>query len=993
MIGLIIAALRARPAQALTVALLAAFVTASAVAVPVYLAAADRTVISNEWNASTLGERSIGVATSVDLSNERDRTFESTVPAQVAGDGFTAVFSAETDLAFPGKDIYPRLVFRENVCAHLVLVAGRCPVGSGEIMVGQATARVLGVSVGQAVPMQNAAPLPSDGGGQASGFGPNPAEPPMTVSVVGVFRVPQPDEDYWASQDYFATGTPFRHTAEPVFTTRGTLEALGHPKEPQFVDAVLDRSAVRAGTLAAVRAAVAARQAKRADATTTTSRIPALLDRIDRDRAALRQVVPLAAIPLLGFGWFLLYFAVAYAAADRRGEIGVVKMRGTGRVRRWVLALGDNALAVLAGSAIAVVAGFVVDGAIWWYAPVALAGGLLAVVLAGRGAFTGPVVELLRQVPSRASRWRAATAEGVLVALAVAAIVQLRSATGPLTGIMLLAPGLVVLAVALLAARLVVPIAAGTGHRAVRRGWLAPGLGALQLARRPGGARLLTIVVVALAELVFATGAADVAAQARSTRVSVALGAPQVLTVGATPVARLLAAVRKVDPQGRYAMAVATVPGASENDPPILAVDAPRLPHVVDWGSGYGPLSAAQVAARLHPASSAPVLINGQEAQLDLTATGVDPAANLHLFAEVITVDDTFEQLADFGQLRSGRQRYEATMTRCLYSCRLIGLRVTSSGEAGAGTASLVLHGLTVGTNATPVDAGFGRSGRWRTPQATGDAPSISLAAGTAGLTLTLQGPVTIDNGRIAPVDTPYPLPAVSTAALPRPALGRLGDTSLAVARAGAAGVLPGLGRSGILVDLEYADRMAASTADASGGAVWLSSDAPADIRDRLAAAGLSVLDSQSAAHDARYLSRQGPGEGLRYHLIAAVLALLLAIGGLALVAAVDRRRGAELWALRAQGLPARTIARATLITYTTLVFASVLVAPVAAAAAWWATGARVPIFADGQSVVPPPAWPNPAAVLPPWLVGGAVLVVAGVVIALRISLRRRGRS
>jgi hypothetical protein len=379
------------------------------------------------------------------------------------------------------------------------------------------------------------------------------------------------------------------------------------------------------------------------------------------------------------------------------------------------------------------------------------------------------------------------------------------------------------------------------------------------------------------------------------------------------------------------------------------------------------------------------VLVKAQEIVLDITVQQVDPAAKVHLFANVITQDDTFSQLADLGQLQAGRHRYSAEVARCLYGCRLTGFQLASAG-GGSVELSMVLHGLAVGGPNTPVDAGFTTAGRWHTPPGRGDDPGADLKAGPDGLAMRLTGSATVEGGRIVPVDTPYPLPVVSTAALPRGNLGGASGDLLAVTRVGGAGVLPHLGTSGVLVDMEYADRVAASTDDADGAAVWLSADAPTGIDQQLTAAGLTITGSQTSAVQQRYLSRQGPGAGLRYHLISALVGILLAIGGLALVAAVDRRRGSELWALRTQGLPGRTIARANRLTYTVLVIAAVLLAPFAAAAAWWATGAQVPIFADGQTVAPPPAWPAVVPVLWPWLLAGAVLMVAGALLRGRKS-------
>jgi hypothetical protein len=989
-IGLVLGTLRSRPAQALTVALLAAFVTASAVAVPAFLAAGDRLVIEDEWPSAT-AERTIRASAVLDLGDRRDRGFESTVPAQLDRAGITAVFAAETDvnLSRRGVVINPRLVFREDSCAHLVILAGRCPVAGGEVMVGAATARRLGLAAGDPVSLRQAIPIPPPPA-QFEGLGPNPAEPPMTAAVVGVFRVRDPGEQYWADQGYFWSDPP-RDVAEPIFTDRGTLEALGHSRERQSVDGLLDRAALRADRLAALRAAVAAakRNSEAAGANTATS-IPAMLDRIDRDRAMLRQVVPLAAVPLLFLGWFLLYFAVAYTAGERRAEIGLVRLRGTGWLRRWVLALGGSAVAVLAGTAGTAVVTAALGPTPWRYLLAALAGGLLAVVLAGRPAFAGPAADLLRQVPPRSARWRAATAEGVVLALAAAAVVQMRGSAGRLTGVMLFAPGLVMLAVALLAARLVVPVAGALGARAVRRGRLATGLGALELARRPAAARLTTVLVVALAELLFAATAADVAAQARTARVSIALGAPRVLHVAPVPAGRLLDAVHRADPQGRYAMAVSSIPRSSPVDPPVLAVDSARLAQVATWQPDFAGVSVAQIADRLHPAAPPPVTLRGLEVGLDMSAGRLDPAAQLHIFIGVVTPDGSLGQLVDLGRVRSGRHRYAAEVTGCDAGCRVTGLQLASPGYGTE--VSLVLHGLTAGAAQSPVDAGFDRAGRWRTTAARGDDPAPRLAPGAGGLAVEIPDPSMIANGRLVPVDTPYPLPVVSISALPRASLGLTSSDQIPAVRVGTAHVLPGLGGEGVLVDLEYLDRIAAGTQDAPGAAVWLAAGAPADITHRLEAAGLTVTGAESITGQVRYLSGQGPGVGLRFHLIAGLLGLLLAVCGLALVVTVDRRRGPHLWVLRSQGVAARTINRAGLLGYGALVAAAAVLAPLAAGAAWWGTGGRIPIFADGRSPVPPPSWPSALPVLRPWLAAAALLAVVVVALGYRWRGARRDR-
>src|SRR5262245_42126444 len=85
-----------------------------------------------------------------------------------------------------------------------------------------------------------------------------------------------------------------------------------------------------------------------------------------------------------------------------------------------------------------------------------------------------------------------------------------------------------------------------------------------------------------------------------------------------------------------------------------------------------------------------------------------------------------------------------------------------------------------------------------------------------------------------------------------------------------------------------------------------------------------------------------------RFHAAAAALGIALALGGLWLVAAVDRRRRADdLRALRRQGLRPRIVARAALWGYLWLVIGAMLAGLVAAGVAWVATADHLPVLTD----------------------------------------------
>src|SRR5690606_3089922 len=119
------------------------------------------------------------------------------------------------------------------------------------------------------------------------------------------------------------------------------------------------------------------------------------------------------------------------------------------------------------------------------YASVALAIAVAVALLGQRRSLAEPVVELLRGVPRARRVWQAIAVEALVGALAVVATLQLR-ADDRISGLGLLVPGLLVVAVALLAARVNVAVTGVIARFALRRGLVGAGLSAVQLARRPG---------------------------------------------------------------------------------------------------------------------------------------------------------------------------------------------------------------------------------------------------------------------------------------------------------------------------------------------------------------------------------------------------------------------------------------------------------------------------------------------------------------------------
>jgi hypothetical protein len=248
-----------------------------------------------------------------------------------------------------------------------------------------------------------------------------------------------------------------------------------------------------------------------------------------------------------------------------------------------------------------------------------------------------------------------------------------------------------------------------------------------------------------------------------------------------------------------------------------------------------------------------------------------------------------------------------------------------------------------------------------------------------------LETPFNVAAIQVAAVDAALPVPAVSAGrvATDNTSLTSLDSQPIQTRAAGELRMLPRLGARGTLIDLEYLERTTMQSPRRERGEVWLGPDAPADAADRLRQAGLAISSGTGVDAARAALARQGPALALQFHLAAAIFGMLLALGGLALVAAVDRRqRAADFLALRRQGLDLRTVRRAALWGYLATVLAAAAVGLFGAVVAWVGAGDRLPVFTDSLNLLNPPRWPSLPAVLLPWLAAGVTMVGAAAVAA-----------
>jgi putative ABC transport system permease protein len=999
--GLVMRALRARRAQALTLCALALLAGLGSAAAPWFLAWANDAVATSHVTASDPAERVIsgGITVSYDPDEESDpiASLRGRVGAVLAlrgasvdaGARLLGSVNSATTVADPGNAFAVSLTVaaRDGVCAQLRVLEGACPDGAGTALLPREVARLIGVGVGDEVRVTGVR-LPQ----------------PVTLRVSGLYEVIDPYSPYWAATGLLPDAAASATSAvspPPLWVSPSTLLAAG-PDSMELdyhlvvpVSAMLDPDA-RLGTTIN-RATFDLER----DGISLDTSIAGLLHRIAEDRRLLLAGVWVGVAQLVLVCWVGLFLAVRHTADERRADVALLRLRGVPGRRIFSLVARQSALPMVAGSAlgallalgvVAALAGSLTDlfqtttpwtrSVVLSLAAAALAGlgGLIAAIAAEWQTLRSPVMQLLRRVPGGPRGWRADVLDLVVVGLAAAGVYQGHAEAGGgqrASVLALLTPVLVGLAVALLVARALPPLADRIGVGALRSGRVGLALSALQLGRREGTRRIFAVLVVAAAVGTTTAIGWHGATSSWHERAVTELGADRVLSVGATNATALLTAVREVDPQGRYAMAVALTQGPSV-DERVVAVDTTRLARV-----GQLP-DAAGLADALRPRVPQPPLVHDGPLTLDVRGPRLPAGVQLGLRLNLSTVDG-LSRTVEFTTVGADRATLTAAVTGCAPACRLGWVELVGD-LARLSTldppAAVELYGIHQSGAAVVTAQQLGDVTRWRTPLARTSVPLTTAADGDHLTIAVFAGSVPMGwarDPRVLPATAPVPLPAalagtVETAFGDEARLRPLGGTRVPYQLVAEVPVLPRVGAAGALVDLEYALLGNDGTLETAQLEVWLAPDAPPGLVAALEDHGVRVLAEESVTARAAELGRYGSGLALRFQLLAAVVILLLAAGVVVVGSTVDRSGWAvELAALRQQGLAAREVRVAGYTGPAALVLGSLVTGVGAALLARALVASAMPVFADDWALTP----------LPSGLTAGSVLVAGGVVVAV----------
>ena len=941
-VRLALRALAWRLGVSLTVFVVALIGVLAAAIGPIYLHAVDQTVLAERLVEAPQTSRDVHVSrTTITGAPEANWLGSIRSLAALAADSRwfdPAVRSEEAQVTITKKVEYAtQIAAIDDLCTHVHLVAGRCLSDDdlNSTVISGRTAQAQHIAVGDVL-----APTPA-------------GAHTLHLKVVGIVDPVDVHGGFWTPWNYFnATPAIFDNQlprVDSLFVSHRLMAShLADIEQTVAADVQLRTASVTVEDVPALKhhidivvaAAAASSGASGLTAIDIGSELPEVLDGMNKEMSLARTLIILPTAQLVLLAMFILYAVVAGTTAALGPEVALAKLRG--RRSRSILLQGvvqPIALIVIATPIAALLAWGVVrlvaDHLLGRHVAVvfplsavavigaAAAAAVFAAIAAARRIVVSPVGALLRRgSDASGSSLGLALADAATVTLALAGLAQLIAGgvldSGKTSPLSALAPVLLGVALAIVVLRLL-PYAgrlAVSWTRDSRR--IASFLAVRQIVRRPASARVLLPVGIALSLATFALINWSVADKNRSVRALNQAGAPTVLRVQPNDqTIDLRTAVDRADPGGNSMAAVFVQNGRST---PLLAVDTDRFAGVAAWRDNYSSTPLSEVLDTLRGAASPSITIAGDRLRLAVKVIK-KPVDHVDISIDITNAEHL--QSAYDVPVTGPAGSYDIDLGHsCIKPCRITGLRIEPADPQAhirqpddlvASVAAQVRHNGTW----QPV-VGFSDPERWRDDQSgflqfrnAGAALRVDVAPSSVGG----QWPSLISR------DMPAQLPAVlasGTAELyPGPsahdaASFGIDNRSQHVDGLFQAVTLPELDRYGVMVDYGAALReMISRPGGTSRFEVWLSASAPSDMQARLAKQGVRVTGVVHAGMFRRTLDHTGPAFADELFLVAAITAVLLAVGA-ALLAGITtaRRRAYEVAALEAAGVPGRALHR-----------------------------------------------------------------------------------
>ncbi len=934
-LGLLWRGLRWRLGTSALVLLVATLAVLSATAGPLYLGTADGTVLHSTLVgvgasqtaitalATVESQRSAGMAT---LGLELERS-----SAMMRHYFEPGTYTEDVGIRVGVDQSLADLIYRPGVCSHLHFVKGHCAQGSRQVVITEDDASFLHLGLGGAVvpevPKSHAVGRNRHAPGQTF----VPLEPSgQSLRVVGIVREGNPDAAYWLGDNYFG----FQPNATPpqldaMWTTKGAVAGQYSISMAQFPLRV-PRAAVAQLPRLSHSVDTYDRRATQLLGLIVSSNLFTTLADYQHQANLMAAIVVVVDLQLVLLTLVVLYGLVVRTEETRLKEVALTKLHGfprgavirAGLAEPMTLVLLALPLGFLLGWAVVAIASptllhssdLLFTPPVFFAALAAFAGGVLATAVGSRRILSRRLLEEVQGTHVAPSPVARALLDGGAVALAVGGLVELVH-SGVLSGgqpnpLSLLTPGLLALALAVIGMRLL-PYLCRLGLRWTEGSHrLAATLAVRQVLRRPTMSRQMLVVVVASALACFAAEAFVVSQSNRVDRANFETGASRVLNVQVPASVSLVAAVRRADPSGRYAMAVEETKTFGQT---LVAYDAQRLQKVAYWPEDISKTGIAKVVSWLRGRVPPQLVLTGREARIRADYFG-QPAGPPDLQFNLID-NGGFISVADFGFMRTGVHTYEAALpASCVGGCRVTSIQPYWA-PSGAGVVSTIFS-----IQFQQIQSGSG--GHWTSTTVPLDKTSYWLPSTGASLQQVGKGVLLTFNEQptqllppaLIPGPLPATLPAVSTYASQPSNPGVNGDidfdgTPIYLNTKVEALALPGVGQFGVLMDLPTALDSETSYPIGAHDYVWLAPHAPAQVLTALRRQGLVVEKTTTPARLLSRYEQSGPALAGLFFLFAAAAAAMLALGSTVLALTLSsRQRSYESAMLEVAGISRRSL-------------------------------------------------------------------------------------
>ncbi|UYM05908.1 ABC transporter permease [Solicola gregarius] len=825
----------------------------------------------------------------------------------------------DTDLPRNLGEVRWRMEARDDTCAHVRVVDGRCPRGPGEMMVANIDVGRGGYAVGSEADL---------------GIG-------HRLTVVGSYVLDDPTSDFWYDPVRYVS-TPFQagrpsvpYTPSPFLVTPEELAALPAGDRVVRVDRALhppgDLDQQELTALADFAAEEASRGPQEVDGGTLGKAEPVELASIRDDietetDVAIKTILP-ASLSLIIVCVVLLFRLVAAAAELRRPEVALLKVRGwTGRRLRAVTLAEPLMLLIagwVAGTVLAVpCASRLTDAWLRDGTPttMSLAAGVMALlvlvvavgaaVLATRAVATESLREQLETAaaPRPARRSVRILRTLVVVAAAVSVVLAVDAGDSSSPGVVGQSmPAIVGMATAVLTTALTLRAARWLVRRTSGRGSTVRFLQARAIARRRDGTLLVFPITVAMTVAVFAIGVWSTADHWRASAAAAEIGADRSYATSMNPVAAATL-THRIDPDGQWLMATALATHAGDLQ---FLVDSPRLTSVAEWPESWtGAGSLPAVSDELRPVDDPE--IRGRTISVRATSR-ID--SDERMYATLALLDSSGRpHSASIGPFPRGQTVTRSTTVRaCAEGCDVTGVQVGAvAGTLSPMTGTFTLADLVVDGRAT--DA-FRDSTAWQSSVAEDADVEVGLtAADPDGTTLDIDSRGQQTSVLLQPDGTPVVPPAL--AGRDSPSLGIDSDAGVStgpsaeyrLARVRTAEALPVVGSLGVMADLTTMTRASPKTIERQTR-ILATDDVPDSVIEELADAGVQTSNPMLLSDVRATYDNEAYALSLRLYMLAAAATLGLAIIGVVVSLAVQvRSRRKDAAALRVTGVRERSV-------------------------------------------------------------------------------------